>query len=111
MSLRQWRTAGALAALLALWIGCETSRAQPAQRAQATAGATRQPGLTSAHGPAASYLKPSAAELKRKLTPEQYKVTQQGDTEPPFRNAYWDNQAPGSYVDLVSGEPLCLYAA
>jgi len=40
------------------------------------------------------------------LTPEQYAVTQQEDTERPFKNAYWDNHEPGIYVDVVSGEPL-----
>jgi peptide-methionine (R)-S-oxide reductase len=40
------------------------------------------------------------------LTPEQYRVTQQNGTEPPFRNDYWDNKEPGIYVDVVSGEPL-----
>ncbi len=40
------------------------------------------------------------------LTPEQYRVTQEDGTEPPFRNAFWDNKAPGLYVDVVSGEPL-----
>jgi peptide methionine sulfoxide reductase msrA/msrB len=50
--------------------------------------------------------KPSADELKKKLTPEQYHVTQQCGTEPPFRNAYWNEHRPGIYVDLVSGEPL-----
>ena len=44
--------------------------------------------------------------LKEVLTPMQYKVTQEDGTEPPFRNAYWDNEAPGIYVDIVSGEPL-----
>jgi peptide-methionine (R)-S-oxide reductase len=41
-----------------------------------------------------------------RLTPEQYRVTQQADTEPPFRNEFWDNKEPGIYVDVVSGEPL-----
>src|SRR5207245_8495190 len=50
--------------------------------------------------------KPSPEELKKKLNPEQYRVTQQCGTEPPFRNAYWDNHKPGIYVDVVSGEPL-----
>jgi methionine-R-sulfoxide reductase len=50
--------------------------------------------------------KPSDAELQRKLTPEEYRVTQQEATEAPFRNAYWDNHADGIYVDIVSGEPL-----
>ena len=45
-------------------------------------------------------------ELKAKLTPLQYSVTQEGGTEPPFDNEYWDNKEPGLYVDIVSGEPL-----
>lgn len=46
--------------------------------------------------------------LKEKLTPEQYRVTQECGTETPFANAYWDNKKPGIYVDIVSGEPLFL---
>lgn len=49
---------------------------------------------------------PGQVELKRKLTPLQFKVTQQDGTEPPFKNEYWDNHEPGIYVDIVSGEPL-----
>ena len=45
-------------------------------------------------------------EAIAKLTPEQYRVTQQADTEPPFRNEFWDNKEQGIYVDVVSGEPL-----
>lgn len=48
----------------------------------------------------------SDAELRAKLTPEQYKICKQCGTEPPFRNAYWDNKAAGIYVDVISGEPL-----
>ena len=48
----------------------------------------------------------SNEELKEKLTPLQYKVTQEDGTEPPFQNEYWDNKKPGIYVDIVSGEPL-----
>lgn len=44
--------------------------------------------------------------LRRILTPMQYHVTQEDGTEPPFDNAYWDHEAPGIYVDVVSGEPL-----
>jgi methionine-R-sulfoxide reductase len=50
--------------------------------------------------------KPSDTDLRGKLTPEQYEVTQREGTEPPFRNAYWDNHQAGIYVDVVSGEPL-----
>jgi methionine-R-sulfoxide reductase len=53
-----------------------------------------------------TFTKPSDAELKRTLTPMQYRVTQHEGTEPPFHNAYHDNHAPGLYVDVVSGEPL-----
>jgi methionine-R-sulfoxide reductase len=50
--------------------------------------------------------KPSDDELKKKLTPLQYEVTQHEGTEPPFRNQYWDNHKDGIYVDVVSGEVL-----
>ncbi len=50
--------------------------------------------------------KPSAEELKKRLTPMQFDVTQKGGTEPPFNNEYWNNHEPGIYVDIVSGEPL-----
>ena len=53
-----------------------------------------------------TFKKPSDAELKKTLTPLQYRVTQHEGTEPPFRNEYWDNHEPGIYVDVVSGEPL-----
>ena len=54
----------------------------------------------------AKFIKPSDVALRSRLTPEQYKITQQNGTEPPFDNAYWDNDQPGIYVDIVSGEPL-----
>ena len=54
----------------------------------------------------ASTTRPSNEELKQKLTPEQYYVTQKCGTEPPFNNAYWNNHAPGIYVDVVTGEAL-----
>ena len=46
------------------------------------------------------------AELRKRLTKEQYYVTKQNGTEAPFRNEYWDNKRPGIYVDVISGEPL-----
>ena len=45
-------------------------------------------------------------DLKKRLTPLQYKVTRENGTEPPFKNEYWDNKKEGIYVDIVSGEPL-----
>jgi peptide methionine sulfoxide reductase msrA/msrB len=52
------------------------------------------------------YQRPPDQALKERLTPLQYAVTRKDETEPPFRNAYWDNKEPGIYVDVVSGEPL-----
>jgi peptide methionine sulfoxide reductase msrA/msrB len=52
------------------------------------------------------YAKPSDEELRKRLTPLQYKITQHEGTEPPFNNEYWDNKKEGIYVDIVSGEPL-----
>lgn len=55
---------------------------------------------------AGGFRKPPALQLQASLTPEQFRVTQRDGTEPPFRNAYWDNKKAGLYVDVVSGEPL-----
>jgi peptide methionine sulfoxide reductase msrA/msrB len=52
------------------------------------------------------FTKPSDEELRQKLTPLQYKVTQKEGTEPAFHNEYWDNKKEGIYVDIVTGEPL-----
>ncbi len=77
-----------IAALL-LVAGCRAGAVDDADRATATTSS-----------------KPSDAELRQRLTAEQYRVTQKEGTERPFQNAYWDNHAPGIYVDVVSGEPL-----
>jgi len=53
-----------------------------------------------------NYSKPADTELKQRLTPLQYSVTQHDDTERPFDNEYWDEKRDGIYVDVVSGEPL-----
>jgi methionine-R-sulfoxide reductase len=53
-----------------------------------------------------TFVKPPPDELRRRLTPQQFHVTQEEGTEPPFRNPYWDNHDAGIYVDVVSGEPL-----
>ncbi len=52
------------------------------------------------------YKKPSKKEIKAKLSPLQYKVTQENSTETPFKNKYWNNKKQGIYVDIVTGEPL-----
>lgn len=71
-------------------------------------------GSSPGHEPAAPKVSPtpsrskkmSKEELRKKLTPLQYEVTQEEGTEPPFRNEYWDNHREGIYVDVVTGEPL-----
>src|SRR3954451_721685 len=87
------RSALVIAALAA---GCGTQRraveAPPADGARST-------WVSNSH-------KPSDSDLRKRLTPLQYEVTQHDATEPPFRNGYWDNHQPGIYVDVVSGEPL-----
>ena len=52
------------------------------------------------------YERPPDSVLRERLSPIQYRVTQQDATEPPFRNDHWDNKLPGIYVDVVTGEPL-----
>lgn len=71
-----------------------------------TNGKTNSSTNSSTNSDTSGYTKPTAEELARTLTPEQFTVTQQCGTEPPFRNAYWDNHEDGLYVDVVSGEPL-----
>lgn len=69
--------------------------------------AQTRPAATRTRGPDMStFKKPSDAELKQKLNPLQYKVTQHEGTERAFQNEYWNNHEPGIYVDIVSGEPL-----
>src|ERR1700759_3767108 len=85
----RWILLGLLLALSSVWVSCDKSAAQPAAQTKTVAAGS------------AKYVKPSDAELKKKLTPEQYSVTQKGSTEPPFHNEYWDNHAAGIYVDRV----------
>ena len=71
----------------------------------ASAQGTRPTAIPAAT-PRRVFVKPSDAELRKKLTPIQYSVTQHANTESPFHNEYWDNHEAGIYVDIVSGEPL-----
>ena len=87
--------AAAAAAILSLLLVAGSAQAQDRQAAPAPAVAQRK-----------VFVKPSDSELRKKLTPLQYNVTQREDTETPYRNVYWDNHEPGIYVDIVSGEPL-----
>lgn len=91
----------ALALLAIAWAGC--SPKQPAANAPISARPITQPFTNSAMD---QYQKPSAEELRQRLTPMQFNVTQNAATEPPFRNEYDHNFKPGLYVDIVSGEPL-----
>jgi len=67
---------------------------------------TQQTAMTSPSPSNEKKAKASPEELRQRLTPEQYYVTQQCGTEPAFRNKYWNNHQAGIYVDVVSGEPL-----
>ena len=91
--------------LAAVLLGAVALAAPAAAQAprQAAAPAARQATRPAA---APAYVKKSDAELRRTLTAIQYSVTQESDTESPFRNEYWNNHRPGIYVDIVSGEPL-----
>ncbi len=64
------------------------------------------PNTTDQQGDEQKYSRPGDEKLRKKLTPLQYKVTQEDGTEPPFNNEYWDNKKYGIYVDIASGEPL-----
>jgi methionine-R-sulfoxide reductase len=75
-------------------------------RLRARAGDDGPRGAGDAAAAESSAAKPADAELRKRLTPDQYRITQQEGTEPPFHNAYWDNHQVGIYVDVVSGEPL-----
>jgi peptide methionine sulfoxide reductase msrA/msrB len=96
-----------------LWCagGCQGS-SSAAQPLKGQGVATAAPGSTPASTPPTPimdknvYKKPDVGELKRKLTPLQFEVTQNEATEPPFQNEFWDNHARGLYVDVVTGEPL-----
>ena len=59
-----------------------------------------------ANTPSSPYKRKDDATLRSTLTPEQYAVTRKNATEPPFRNAYWDEKREGIYVDITTGEPL-----
>ena len=65
-----------------------------------------QDGSAGGPGKEGVFVKPGDEELRRRLTPLQYEVTQQDGTERAFTNEHWNNKAEGIYVDVVSGEPL-----
>ncbi|MCI5207996.1 MAG: peptide-methionine (R)-S-oxide reductase, partial [Candidatus Electrothrix sp. ATG2] len=85
-----------------LWEGKEL----PVQSSEASEATEKNQAGNMLPPTSATYVKPSREELKTRLTPLQYKVTQEDSTETAFNNTYWDNTRPGIYVDIVSGEPL-----
>jgi len=82
----------------------EKTEMKPQMKDQAKADATMSAGEPGWMGD--GYRRPGDEELRRRLTPMQFKVTRQDGTEPPFNNEYWKNHEAGIYVDVVSGEPL-----
>ena len=92
----------AIAAIALLKFGVAAEPAQVTGPDGAT-GTTTPPVTWSATG---DFVKPAPDELRARLTPLQYEVTQNEATERSFDNAYWDNRQEGIYVDIVSGQPL-----
>jgi len=82
----------------------EKTEMKPQMKDQSTAASMASAGEPGWVGD--GYNRPSDEELRRRLTPMQFKVTRQDGTEPPFNNEYWNNHESGIYVDIVSGEPL-----
>jgi len=90
---------GAVVALCVIAGACESNaQEQTSKRLQTTAKTSTKWEK--------KFVKPSKEDLKKKLSPLQYQVTQEDGTERPFHNEYWDNHEAGLYVDVVSGEPL-----
>src|ERR1044071_4262874 len=92
----------ATGAILAVLLTSGSSQTESQTNTPSTASSAPQVN----HPNMENYKKPSEAELKRKLTPEQFEVTQHAATEPSFQNEFWNNHKPGIYVDIVSGQPL-----
>ncbi len=100
---------GAIALVTVPWLLSALQR--PAGSARVAAGAPEPAGGAATPSPKkgksmSNFAKPTDAELKARLTPMQYEVTQHAGTEPSFRNEFWNEKRPGIYVDIVSGEPL-----
>jgi methionine-R-sulfoxide reductase len=86
--------------------GCKRDAVAAPNKAVKAAMAAKARSKTPTFGSQKGYTKPSAAALKKRLTPLQFYVTQKSGTERPFNNLYWNNKHAGIYVDIVSGEPL-----
>lgn len=108
-------TVVAVALSATAWVAVSPSlRAQQEQPSKKPAAVAADQTTTAMNNPtnattdqkSPSSLKPSREEIKKRLTPEQFRVTCEAGTEPPFRNAYWNEHRPGIYVDIITGEPL-----
>ena len=114
----QMRDSFAIAAFISLCLGgCRVSSAGPSRPLELPVAANdpasaketapvSPPMPPPVHIKDTKYTKPSPGELKQRLTRIQFEVTQNDATEPPFHNEFWDNHAPGIYVDVATGEPL-----
>lgn len=106
---RKWHNVQSLAPLLLaglLGFACFRTSSNASQKVTTPLPIAVAAASQGAEMRSSDYKKPSQAELIARLTPEQYRCTQQEGTEQPFANAYWDHKADGIYVDVVSGEPL-----
>ena len=99
---------GLSAVVLAALAGTSAFALSGCSRAESQTAASHEIIATTNHPKTAmdNFQKPPASELKQKLTPMQFEVTQNAATEPAFRNEFWNNHKPGIYVDIISGKPL-----
>ena len=95
-------TVTAIVALVLLNPGTAAESGQ----ASATPDSTDKPAAPATSTWNGQFVMPHPDELRARLTPLQYEVTQHEATERSFRNEYWDNKQDGIYVDVVSGQPL-----
>jgi len=96
-----------LAAVALVGAYLAASAAPAGAQSQSTAQVAAKPADAAPKwNPGTPFVKPTDADLKKRLTPLQYQVTQHEYTETPFQNEFWNNHQAGIYVDVVSGEPL-----
>ncbi len=88
------------------WPSAAASENEPRRRPPSRRARRAKPEPSLARPDGHAFTKPSQSELKQRLTPLEYEVTQNAATEPPFQNRFWNNHEPGLYVDVVTGEPL-----
>ena len=93
-------------ALIAIVMFLQRARAQKPGDQPTTERTTSMSTTQNPTGNPEKTAKMSDEDLRKKLTPEQYRITQMCGTEPAFHNAYWNEHRAGIYVDIVTGEPL-----